>query len=147
MLSAVLYPPPGGGRASVTVTTSLLLWLLEGDQESCSDVLAERWGVLRSRVCTLADEVGWSDSLSHRLCLFHRAMDMVAVDSCKRKGGGSSTGGGGGGGGNFPLAGEMMAGLARQSQTLAVYIGLEDAPDGSGEVDHSEAGDAARLGS
>lgn len=116
----------------MTVTTSLLLWLLEGDQESCSDVLAERWGALRSRVSTLAGEVGWSDSLSHRLYLIHKAMDMVASDSGKKKGGGSA--GGGGGGGNLPLAGEMMAGLARQSQTLAVYIGLEDAPDGSGEV-------------
>lgn len=116
----------------MTVTTSLLLWLLEGDQESCSDVLAERWGALRSRVTTLAGEVGWSDSLSHRLYLFHKAMDMVASDS-----GGKKRGGGGpaaaAAAGNLPWAGEMMAGLARQSQTLAVYIGLEDAPDGSGE--------------
>lgn len=34
---------------------------------------------------------------------------------------------------DLPRAGEMMAGLARQSHTLAVYIGLEDAPDASGE--------------
>ncbi|CAM9191979.1 unnamed protein product [Scytosiphon promiscuus] len=117
-LPAVLNPPPGGGRASVTVTTSLLLWVLEADQESCSDVLAERWGALRSRVSALsaAGEVGWSDSLSYRLYLFHKAMDMS-------KGGAS---------GDLPRAGEMMAGLARQSQTLAVYIGLEDAPDVSG---------------
>ncbi|CAN0067966.1 unnamed protein product, partial [Laminaria digitata] len=138
-LSAVVRPPPGAGRAAVTVTTSLLLWVLEGDQESCSDVLAERWGSLRSRVSTLAGEVGWADSLSHRLYLFSRAMEMVSSD--RREGGGpgdkrkgkwgSGSGGGRGGGNDLPRAGEMMTGLARQSQTLAVYIGLEDAPDAS----------------
>lgn len=130
-----MQPAPGGGRASVAVTSSLLLWVLEGDQESCSEVLAERWGALRSRVSTLADEVGWSDSLSHRLYLLNKAMDMVASDGGKKGGGGSAAGGGaaGVGAGVLPRAGEMMAGLARQSQTLAVYIGLEDAPDGSGE--------------
>lgn len=118
----------------MAVTTSLLLWVLEGDQESCSTVLAERWGALRTRVSTLASEVGWSDSLSHRLYLLHKAMDMVAADG---GGGGGKKGGGSAAaaaaGGVLPRAGEMMAGLARQSQTLAVYVGLEDAPDGSGE--------------
>lgn len=33
------------------------------------------------------------------------------------------------GNGDLPRAGELMAGLKRQSQTLAVYLGLEDAPD------------------
>lgn len=133
-LPAVLNPPPGGGRASVTVTTSLLLWLLEGDQESCSDVLAERWGSLRSRVDALADEVGWSDSLSHRLYLFHTAMSMVALDAKKpAAAAGGSKRSKGGVGGDLPRAGEMMAGLARQSHTLAVYLGLEDVPDASGE--------------
>lgn len=56
-LSAVLNPPSGGGRAAATVTSSLLLWILEGDQESCSEVLAERWQALRLRVAALADEV------------------------------------------------------------------------------------------
>lgn len=56
-LSAVLSPPSGGGRAAATVTSSLLLWVLEGDQESCSEVLAERWQALRLRVVALADEV------------------------------------------------------------------------------------------
>ncbi|CAN0141283.1 unnamed protein product, partial [Ectocarpus sp. 13 AM-2016] len=121
-LPAVLNPPPGGGRASVTVTTSLLLWLLEGDQESCSDVLAERWGSLRSRVDVLADEVGWSDSLSHRLYLFHTAMGMVALDAKKpAAAAGGSKRSKGAGSGDLPRAGEMMAGLARQSHTLAVY--------------------------
>ncbi|CBN76697.1 expressed unknown protein [Ectocarpus siliculosus] len=134
-LPAVLNPPPGGGRASVTVTTSLLLWLLEGDQESCSDVLAERWGSLRSRVDALADEVGWSDSLSHRLYLFHTAMGMVAMDAKKpAAAAGGSRRSKGGGSGDLPRAGEMMAGLARQSHTLAVYLGLEDVPDASGSL-------------
>lgn len=150
----MLNPPPGGGRASSTVTTSLLLWVLEGDQESCSDALAQRWGLLRSRVSALsaAGEVSWSDSLSHRLFLFNKAMDIVALDGGggrKGKGAGGAGGGGGAGsaatvtadgkskggtGGDLPRAGEMMAGLARQSQTLAVYIGLEDAPDVSGAL-------------
>lgn len=72
-------------------------------------------------------------------------MDMVACDrnnssSNNNKGGGGGGGGAadkkksGGGGAvlkddKLPRAGEMMAGLARQSQTLAVFIGLEDAPD------------------
>lgn len=83
-----------------------------------------------------ARKVGWADSLSHRLYLFHKAMDMVAADGGK-KGGMVYKGKGGRWGrvDELPRAGEMMAGLARQSQTLAVYIGLEDAPDGSGEVD------------
>lgn len=55
---AVLSPPSGGGRAAATVTSSLLLWILEGDQETCSEVLAERWKAFRSRVATLAGEVG-----------------------------------------------------------------------------------------
>ncbi|CAN0397227.1 unnamed protein product, partial [Ectocarpus fasciculatus] len=146
-LPALLSPPPGGGRASVTVTTSLLLWLLEGDQESCSDVLAERWGPLRSRVDALVDEVGWSDSLSHRLYLFHTAMGMVALDANKpaaERGGSKRGKDGGGRGGDLPRAGEMMAGLARQSHTLAVYMGLEDVPDASAaSVSDTDAGAGA----
>lgn len=68
-LPAVLHPPPGGGRASVTVTTSLLLWLLEADQESCSEVLAERWGALRSRVSALAGEVQYVELFRVLFCL------------------------------------------------------------------------------
>lgn len=118
----------------MAVTTSLLLWLLDGDQESCSEVLAERWGALRSRVSTLAGEVGWSDSLSHRLYLLNKAMDMVTSDGGEKGGGPGAAATGAAAAGVLPRAGEMMAGLVRQSQTLAVYIGLEDAPDGSGEL-------------
>lgn len=66
-------------------------------------------------------QVGWADSLSHRLYLFHKAMEMVAADSKSDAGDGD---------GDLPRAGEMMGGLGRQSETLAVFLGLEDAPDG-----------------
>lgn len=66
-------------------------------------------------------------------------MGMVASDSGKkgRKGGAENRskvniGASSVGRDDLPRAGAMMAGLARQSQQLAVYIGLEDAPD-SGE--------------
>lgn len=74
-------------------------------------------------------QVGWADSLSHRLYLFHKAMGMVASDGNKEGGAGERSRGGD----SLPRAGEMMAGLTRQSQTLAVFIGLEDAPDASGK--------------
>lgn len=47
---------------------------------------------------------------------------MVAADARGEDGDGS-------GSGELPRAGELMAGLKRQSQTLAVFLGLEDAPD------------------
>lgn len=46
---------------------------------------------------------------------------MVAADSKSAVGEGY---------GDLPRAGEMMGGLRRQSETLAVFLGLEDAPDG-----------------
>lgn len=76
--------------------------------------------------------------------LFHKAMDMVASDG-GNKDGAAAAGKGrgnsiigisissssiGGGRDDLPRAGQMMAGLGRQSQTLAVYLGLEDAPEG-----------------
>ena len=88
-----------------------------------------------SYVCMCAcivNQVGWADSLSHRLYLMHKAMAMVAYDSGKKSNkisSGSSGSGSGFGGDELPRAGAMMAGLARQSQQLAVYIGLEDPPD------------------
>lgn len=56
-------------------------------------------------------------------------MGMVASDGSKEGGAGDRSRGGD----SLPRAGEMMAGLTRQSQTLAVFIGLEDAPDSSGK--------------
>lgn len=59
---------------------------------------------------------------------------MVASDGSKEGGGGGGVAGDRNkGGDSLPRAGEMMAGLTRQSQTLAVFIGLEDAPDASGK--------------
>lgn len=65
-------------------------------------------------------------------------MDMVAADARAGTGDNGSDGGvadsGDGANGDLPRAGELMSGVKRQSQTLAVFIGLEDAPDApSGE--------------
>ena len=94
-----------------------------------------------SRTCVIfwVPQVGWADSLSHRLYLLNKAMAMVASDSGKKGKKGSAEnrskvniGASSVGRDDLPRAGAMMAGLTRQSQHLAVYIGLEDAPD-SGE--------------